>query len=132
MRRCSAVDAGAAFLATGKHDLQGFERPAGLQNDLVAFKLLGAKIPFLGALLHVALPEALSLGKPGPLSSLALRCQGESCRFVVGRPEGRQRRRQLHGPRDPERQREERPGAHRLSTSDRRGRVNAAAGPPGN
>jgi flavin-dependent dehydrogenase len=35
----SSIDAGAAFLATGKHDLRGFKRPPGLQSDLVAFKL---------------------------------------------------------------------------------------------
>jgi flavin-dependent dehydrogenase len=29
----------AAFLATGKHDLRGHKRPAGLQGDLVAFKM---------------------------------------------------------------------------------------------
>lgn len=29
----------AAFLATGKHDLGGHRRPAGWQNDLVAFKM---------------------------------------------------------------------------------------------
>jgi menaquinone-9 beta-reductase len=33
------VEAGAAFLATGKHDVRGLKRPAGLQADLVAFKL---------------------------------------------------------------------------------------------
>jgi len=33
------VEAGAAFLATGKHDLRGLRRPAGRQHDLVAFKL---------------------------------------------------------------------------------------------
>jgi flavin-dependent dehydrogenase len=33
------VAADAAFLATGKHDLRGFKRPAGLQDDLVAFKV---------------------------------------------------------------------------------------------
>lgn len=33
------IEARAAFLATGKHDLRGWKRPAGLQNDLVAFKL---------------------------------------------------------------------------------------------
>lgn len=37
-----------------------------------------------------SLPETLDLGKPGPLSALSASCQGESCRFVVGRPEGRQ------------------------------------------
>lgn len=37
-----------------------------------------------------SLPEALPLGKPGPLSSLGVQCQGDRCRFVVGRPEGRQ------------------------------------------
>ncbi len=31
--------ANAAFLATGKHDLGGYKRPAGRQNDLVAFKM---------------------------------------------------------------------------------------------
>jgi flavin-dependent dehydrogenase len=35
----SYVAAGEAFLATGKHDLRSQRRPAGLQNDLVAFKL---------------------------------------------------------------------------------------------
>jgi menaquinone-9 beta-reductase len=34
-----AVDAAAVFVATGKHDLRGRKRPAGLQGDLVAFKL---------------------------------------------------------------------------------------------
>jgi flavin-dependent dehydrogenase len=29
----------AAFLATGKHDVGGYRRPAGRQNDLVAFKM---------------------------------------------------------------------------------------------
>ena len=33
------ITAKAAFLATGKHDLRGWRRPEGLQNDLVAFKL---------------------------------------------------------------------------------------------
>ncbi|MFV8756072.1 NAD(P)/FAD-dependent oxidoreductase [Nannocystaceae bacterium ST9] len=33
------VEADAAFLATGKHDLHGRKRPEGLQSDLVAFKL---------------------------------------------------------------------------------------------
>ncbi len=33
------LDAPAAFLATGKHDLRGLKRPPGLQNDLLAFKL---------------------------------------------------------------------------------------------
>lgn len=31
--------ASAAFLATGKHDLRGWGRPAGKQSDLVAFKM---------------------------------------------------------------------------------------------
>ncbi|HEY2534292.1 MAG TPA: FAD-dependent oxidoreductase [Xanthobacteraceae bacterium] len=34
--RISATD---VFLATGKHDLRGWKRPAGQQNDLIAFKL---------------------------------------------------------------------------------------------
>jgi len=29
----------AVFLATGKHDLRGFQRPPGKQNDLIGFKL---------------------------------------------------------------------------------------------
>ncbi len=29
----------AVFLATGKHDLRGWPRPAGLQNDLIGFKM---------------------------------------------------------------------------------------------
>ena len=42
---CAALDDGetleasTAVLATGKHDLKGRKRPAGLQNDLVAFKM---------------------------------------------------------------------------------------------
>jgi len=35
----TTVEARAAFLATGKHDLRGWKRPPGLQSDLVAFKL---------------------------------------------------------------------------------------------
>jgi menaquinone-9 beta-reductase len=35
----SKIAAGDAFLATGKHDLRGWKRPAGRQNDLIAFKL---------------------------------------------------------------------------------------------
>lgn len=34
-----ALNAEAGFLATGKHDLRGHKRPAGLQDDLVAFKM---------------------------------------------------------------------------------------------
>jgi menaquinone-9 beta-reductase len=34
----ATIEAGAAFLATGKHDVRGLKRPAGLQDDLVAFK----------------------------------------------------------------------------------------------
>jgi flavin-dependent dehydrogenase len=33
------VEAGAAFLATGKHDLRGWPRPAGMQPDLIGFKM---------------------------------------------------------------------------------------------
>ncbi len=33
------VEAGAAFLATGKHDLRGWGRPEGRQDGLVAFKM---------------------------------------------------------------------------------------------
>jgi flavin-dependent dehydrogenase len=35
----SKIAARDAFLATGKHDLRGWKRPAGRQNDLIAFKL---------------------------------------------------------------------------------------------
>jgi flavin-dependent dehydrogenase len=35
----SAPRAHTVFLATGKHDLRGWNRPAGRQNDLVGFKL---------------------------------------------------------------------------------------------
>jgi len=35
----SELVAGDAFLATGKHDLRGWKRPPGRQNDLIAFKL---------------------------------------------------------------------------------------------
>jgi len=35
----SKVTAEDAFLATGKHDLRGWKRPPGRQNDLVGFKL---------------------------------------------------------------------------------------------
>lgn len=35
----SPLAAKAGFLATGKHDLRGHKRPAGLQDDLVAFKM---------------------------------------------------------------------------------------------
>ena len=34
-----SAKAGAAFLATGKHDLRGWPRPAGLQGDLIGFKM---------------------------------------------------------------------------------------------
>jgi flavin-dependent dehydrogenase len=33
------IAAGDAFLATGKHDLRGWRRPPGRQNDLIAFKM---------------------------------------------------------------------------------------------
>jgi flavin-dependent dehydrogenase len=35
----SALSAESVFLATGKHDLRGHQRPKGFQNGLVAFKL---------------------------------------------------------------------------------------------
>ena len=34
-----AIDARTVFLATGKHDLHGRARPAGVQSDLIAFKM---------------------------------------------------------------------------------------------
>jgi flavin-dependent dehydrogenase len=33
------LSASQSFLATGKHDLRGWKRPPGIQNDLIAFKL---------------------------------------------------------------------------------------------
>ena len=38
-RNGSTLSARDAFLATGKHDLRGWKRPPGRQNDLVAFKM---------------------------------------------------------------------------------------------
>jgi flavin-dependent dehydrogenase len=35
----ATASARTAFLATGKHDLRGWKRPEGLQNDLLAFKI---------------------------------------------------------------------------------------------
>jgi len=35
----ATIEAHTAFLATGKHDLRGWKRPPGLQNDLLAFKI---------------------------------------------------------------------------------------------
>ena len=35
----ATLEGRAAFLATGKHELRGWKRPAGLQNDLLAFKI---------------------------------------------------------------------------------------------
>ncbi|MDB5394479.1 MAG: putative electron transfer oxidoreductase [Rhodospirillales bacterium] len=47
----------AAFLATGKHDLRGFARPAGWQSDLIGFKMHLRLSPAQTALLagHVEL-----------------------------------------------------------------------------
>jgi len=39
LRGGAVVDAEAAFLATGKHDLRGWTRPKGLQSGLIGFKL---------------------------------------------------------------------------------------------
>jgi flavin-dependent dehydrogenase len=36
----AAVDARTVVLATGKHDLRGYGRPPGRQNDLIGFKML--------------------------------------------------------------------------------------------
>jgi flavin-dependent dehydrogenase len=49
--------ASSAFLATGKHDLGGYPRPAGRQNDLVAFKMYYRLAPVQQAALigHVEL-----------------------------------------------------------------------------
>lgn len=53
----AAVEAGAAFLATGKHDLRGHPRGGGLQDDLLAFKLYFRLAPWQAAALdgHVEL-----------------------------------------------------------------------------
>jgi flavin-dependent dehydrogenase len=45
------VNAGAAFLATGKHDLRGQSRPSGLQSDLIGFKMHLRLSPAQAALL---------------------------------------------------------------------------------
>jgi flavin-dependent dehydrogenase len=39
LRDGSTVDGSNAFLATGKHDLKGWDRPEGPQGDLIGFKL---------------------------------------------------------------------------------------------
>ena len=51
------VRADAAFLATGKHDLRRLARPAGMQNDLIGFKMHLRLSPAQAALLtgHVEL-----------------------------------------------------------------------------
>lgn len=51
------IEARAAFLATGKHDLRGLKRPPGLEDDLVAFKLHWRLAPAQAAALdrHVEL-----------------------------------------------------------------------------
>lgn len=51
------MNAAAAFLATGKHDLRGWSRPPGRQSDLVAFKMYWRLAPAQAARLaaHVEL-----------------------------------------------------------------------------
>ena len=51
------LHAHTAFLATGKHDLKGLRRPAGLHGDLVAFKMHWRLAPTQAA----ALAEAVEL-----------------------------------------------------------------------
>jgi flavin-dependent dehydrogenase len=41
----SELSAESVFLATGKHDLRGHQRPKGFQNDLVAFKMHWRLLP---------------------------------------------------------------------------------------
>lgn len=55
--RGEKVSARTAFLATGKHDLRGWKRPSGLQNDLLAFKMYYQLAPEQAAALsrHVEL-----------------------------------------------------------------------------
>jgi flavin-dependent dehydrogenase len=48
----SDVEAEAAFLATGKHDLRGLKRPPGLHGDLTGFKLRLRLAPGQGAALE--------------------------------------------------------------------------------
>lgn len=52
-----SVAGGAAFLATGKHDLRGWPRPAGTQSDLIGFKMHLRLAPEQAAILagHVEL-----------------------------------------------------------------------------
>ena len=57
LRDGDAVAASHAFLATGKHDLRGWARPAGLHNGLVGFKMYYR----LSAQQHAALGHAVEL-----------------------------------------------------------------------
>jgi flavin-dependent dehydrogenase len=55
----SEISATDAFLATGKHDLRGWKRPSGWQNDLIAFKLhwrlTAAQVAVLGSCVELFL-----------------------------------------------------------------------------
>lgn len=56
--RSYSLEARDVILATGKHDLRGLPRPAGVQNDLVAFKMhmqLGSAAAQLGSNIELAL-----------------------------------------------------------------------------
>jgi flavin-dependent dehydrogenase len=58
----ATIAATDAFLATGKHDLRGWRRPAGAQNDLVAFKLHWRLAPEESAALGAAVELMLFPG----------------------------------------------------------------------
>jgi len=45
LAEASSITAGAAFLATGKHNVHGQPRPAGVQSDLIAFKMYWRLVP---------------------------------------------------------------------------------------
>lgn len=64
----AAIAADHAFLATGKHDLRGWARPPGRQNDLVGFKLHYRLAPAQVAALRGVMELFLFRGGYGGLS----------------------------------------------------------------
>ncbi len=62
--------AGAVFLATGKHDLRGWPRGEGKQNDLIGFKMLWQLAPAPIRALHDVMDLFLFPGGYGGLSPI--------------------------------------------------------------
>jgi flavin-dependent dehydrogenase len=58
----AALAAADAFLASGKHDMRGWKRPPGAQNDLIAFKLHWRLAPEQSAALGAAVELMLFPG----------------------------------------------------------------------